>query len=300
MCVVSRRLCFGRRNLIWCASLYQASTEEQLPNAREGFSAAIEDLVLDLGRSLGFLSRLPVPARYFTGHDGSMSRTARAFPLAGLVIAAPSAVLLALLPHRPETALLLALLALALSTLLSGALHEDGLADSADGLFGGRDREHALAIMKDSRIGAYGVIALLLSFGLRAAALTALVTLSAAPALAPLALLAAAALSRAFMVWHWQVLPPARPGGTAAAVGQPAPASRTTALVTGVVMALLLPLLGGAPLLPVVLAFAASALAALLFSRKVRRAISGHTGDTIGATQQITETAFLCALAVVL
>lgn len=300
MCVVSRRLCFGRRNLIWCASLYQASTEEQLPNAREGFSASICDLALDLARSLGFLSRLPVPARFFDGYDGSMGRTARAFPLAGLVIAAPSALLLVLLPHRAETALLLAFLALTLSTLLSGALHEDGLADSADGLFGGRDREHALTIMKDSRIGAYGVIALILSFGLRTAALAALVVMAPTSPLAPLALLAAACLSRAIMVWHWQALPPARPGGTAAAVGQPSPASRSAALALGGVFALVLPLLGGAPPLPLTFAVATAAMAAILFARKVRQTIGGHTGDTIGATQQITETAFLCALAVVL
>lgn len=299
MCVVSRRLCFGRWNLIWCASLYQASTEEQLPNARELLPAIVGDFLLDLGRSLGFLSRLPVPARYFAGYDGRMGRTARAFPLAGLVIAAPSALLLALLPHRPEIALLLTILALGLLTLLSGALHEDGLADSADGLFGGRDREHALAIMKDSRIGAYGVVALILSFALRAAALASLLA-NTAPALAPLTLVAAASLSRAFMVWHWQALPPARPGGTAAAVGQPSEASRTIALVTGAKLAFLLPLLGGAPLLPVLFALAASAFVAFLFSRKVRQTIGGHTGDTIGATQQITETAFLCALAVAL
>ncbi|MGE6741882.1 adenosylcobinamide-GDP ribazoletransferase [Allorhizobium pseudoryzae] len=262
-------------------------------------SAAFKELPLDLARSLGFLSRLPVPARCFAGYDGSMGRTARAFPLAGLVIAAPSAALLGLLPHRPETALLLSLLTLGLSTLLSGALHEDGLADSADGLFGGRDREHALTIMKDSRIGAYGVIALILSFGLRTAALAALLA-SAAPLLAPLILLAAASLSRALMVWHWQTLGPARPGGTAAAVGQPSAASRNLALVMGAALALLLSRLAPAPPLAVLVAFAVSAFAALLFARKVRRTIGGHTGDTIGATQQITETAFLCALAVAL
>ncbi|MCO5730040.1 adenosylcobinamide-GDP ribazoletransferase [Rhizobium sp. SSA_523] len=250
----------------------------------------------DLARSLGFLSRLPVPARFFVGFDGSMRHTARAFGLAGLVIGALPALLLALLGQAPAGLWLAALLALAAGTLLTGALHEDGLADTADGLLGGRDRQQALAIMKDSRIGAFGTIALILSFGLRAAALSALLSLSGA-ASAAMALLAAASLSRALMVWHWHSLPPARPDGTAASLGQPDRAARNLALLPALALALLLPLLPGAALGQVLLALIVTIGCAKLFEARVRSGLNGHTGDTIGATQQITETAFLCTLA---
>lgn len=189
-----------------------------------------------------------------------------------------------------------AFLSLALLSLLTGGLHEDGLADSADGLFGGKDRDHALTIMKDSRIGSYGVIALVVSFGLRASALAALGALGSTW-LAPAALLGAAAFSRALMIWHWSHLPPARSGGTAVAVGQPQPQARLLALCMG--GALTLPLLAcGVSPGALVLSLAVTTGAAMLFTRLAHNKINGHTGDTIGATQQITEMALLCALVI--
>ncbi|KGD94452.1 MULTISPECIES: adenosylcobinamide-GDP ribazoletransferase [Rhizobium/Agrobacterium group] len=261
--------------------------EGQLPNASE--------FVADLARSVGFLSRLPVPDRFFRGHDGSISRAVRAFPVAGLVIAALPAFILLFLASGD--ALLAALIALALMSLMTGALHEDGLADTADGLGGGRDRDQALAIMKDSRTGAYGVVALILSFGLRAAALAALAR--HAPPAAALALLAAAAVSRAVMVAHWQALPPARENGVAAGAGLPEESARNLALLIGGVVALLLlvPALG---LPKTLLALIVAALAAFGFTRLVRRKLGGHTGDTIGATQQFSEIAMLATLALVI
>ncbi|MGN7293512.1 adenosylcobinamide-GDP ribazoletransferase [Rhizobium sp. SAFR-030] len=260
-----------------------------MPNATE--------FCKDLARSLAFLSRLPMPSRAFVGHDGSMARSCRAFPLAGFVAALGPAVLL-YAASGPATGLLAAFLSLAALTLVTGALHEDGLADCADGLFGGRDRAHALSIMKDSRVGSYGVVALILSFGLRASALMAIAA-TAGTGLAAAALLAAAAFSRALMVWHWADLPLARTDGTAAGAGRPLAAAMRFALGLGAALSLVL-LPAGAPLVPVVLALLAAGLAALLFTRFVSRSIGGHTGDTIGATQQITETTLLCALAVLL
>jgi adenosylcobinamide-GDP ribazoletransferase len=252
----------------------------------------------DLARSLAFLSRLPVPSRFFEGHDGSVSRACRAFPLAGALVAVAPALVLLVLGHHTIAPLVVALLSLALMAGLTGGLHEDGLADCADGLGGGRDRDHALAIMKDSRIGSYGVLALILSVGLRAACLAAL--LSTAPAAhAALSLVTAAAVSRALMVWHWSALPPARSNGTAVAVGQPQPQARLFALGSAAIVALFclgLPF-GPAPLL---LSLAVAALSAHLFTRYVAQKIGGHTGDTIGATQQITETALLCTLVITL
>ncbi|WP_245582505.1 adenosylcobinamide-GDP ribazoletransferase [Neorhizobium lilium] len=259
-----------------------------MPNATQ--------FIADLARSVGFLSRLPVPDRFFSGHDGTVSRAVQAFPVAGLVIAVVPALVLFLL-SRSHDPLLPAIVALGLQSLLTGALHEDGLADAADGLGGGRDREHSLSIMKDSRVGSYGVIVLILSFGLRASALSALAQYD--PALASLALLAAAAISRAFMVAHWRSLPPVREGGVAANAGQPEEKARNIALGIGVASALLLLIpVAGLPRGALSLVFAG--LVAFGFTRYVGERLGGHTGDTIGATQQLSEIAMLIALALLL
>jgi adenosylcobinamide-GDP ribazoletransferase len=257
------------------------------------------DFVADLARSLGFLSRLPIPSRFFEGYDGTVSRAVRAFPLAGLVLALPAALLLWLLLEWEAEPLLAALIALSVMTLLSGALHEDGLADTADGFGGGRDSDNVLSIMKDSRIGSYGVIALILSYGLRAGALASLAQNSlnyGSLALPALALLAAATLSRALMVAHWHVLPPARAGGVAAGAGSPEAGARNVALASAALacLILLLPAIG---LLPILVALALAALAVTGFTRHARGRIGGHTGDTIGAAQQAGEIVFLIALA---
>jgi adenosylcobinamide-GDP ribazoletransferase len=258
----------------------------QLPNATQ--------FIADLARSVGFLSRLPVPDRFFKGYDGAISRAVRAFPAAGLVIAAVPAVTLFLLVAAGGDALVASLVALALLSLMTGALHEDGLADAVDGLGGGRDRDHALAIMKDSRTGSYGVVALILSFGLRASALAALARHDAG--LAALALLATAALSRALMVAHWRALVPARDGGLASNAGMPEDGARNIALLTGTGAALVL-LVPAAGLSLTLLSLLAAALVGYGFTRFVRRKLRGHTGDTIGATQQLTEIATLATLA---
>jgi adenosylcobinamide-GDP ribazoletransferase len=234
-----------------------------------------------------------VPDRFFKGHDGAISRAVRAFPAAGLLIAAVPALLLFILA-RPGNELVASFVALALLSLMTGALHEDGLADAVDGLGGGRDRNHALAIMKDSRTGSYGVVALILSFGLRASALAALARHDAG--LAALALLAAAAFSRALMVAHWRALPPARDGGLATSAGMPDDRARNVALLIGAMatLILLVPAVG----LPIaLLALLAAALATFGFTRFAREKLGGHTGDTIGATQQLSEIAMLATLA---
>ena len=248
----------------------------------------------DLARSLGFLSRVPIPARFFAGHDGSISRAGRAFPLAGLLLALPAALLLWLLLEWEAEPLLAALVALAVITLLSGALHEDGLADAADGLGGGRDKEQALSIMKDSRTGSYGAIALILSYALRGTALASLAAVS--PALPTLALLAGAAFSRALMVAHWHALPPARAGGVAAGAGKPDAQARTLALASGALASLLL-LVPSVPIVPILGAILLSSVSVFGFTRYVDRRIGGHTGDTIGASQQAGDIVFLVALA---
>lgn len=252
----------------------------------------------DIARSVAFLSRIPMPSFVFSGFNGKLDRTARAFPVAGILIGLlPALVFLLMLCLRADR-LMSALVALAVQAIITGALHEDGLADCADGLGGGRDREHSLSIMKDSRIGTYGAIALILSFALRASALAAIAR-EAPPLAAVLAFPAVACISRASLVWHWHRLPPAKPDGVAAAAGQPGEGAMHTALVTACLLgaALLWPGLG---VLPLVCALIASGLGVMIFTGYVKKRLSGHTGDTLGAAQQISEIAAFCALAMAL
>ncbi|WP_104664210.1 adenosylcobinamide-GDP ribazoletransferase [Ensifer adhaerens] len=256
----------------------------------------VGDFCDDVARSIGFLSRIPMPARHFEGYDGRLSRAVRAFPFAGLLIALPSAAVAAALVALHVSSLFTAFVVVAIQALVTGALHEDGLGDTADGFGGGRDREAALTIMKDSRIGTYAAVALILSFGLRVSALASILPLFS-PLGAGMAILGAAALSRAAMVWHWSSLPPARSGGVAASAGEPQPAATRFALGSGLLAALLLFYLAQVPAPGLVFALAAFLATVKGFARLAMRKIGGQTGDTIGATQQLTEIAVLGALA---
>jgi adenosylcobinamide-GDP ribazoletransferase len=259
---------------------------------------AAKDYLDDVARAISFLSRIPVASSYFEAYDGNLGRVSRTFPLAGAVIAMPAAAVLGLLLSLNADPLMAALLALGVQTLVTGALHEDGLSDTADGLGGGNDRDRALQIMKDSRIGTYGAIALVLSFGIRASAIAAigrdLPALSAA-----LTIPAAAALSRGALVWHWARLPSAKAEGVAAAAGQPDSTALRTALVTAALLFALL-LWPDWHLMPLIWVALVATICTTLFTAYIGRRLSGHTGDTIGATQQICEIAAVCTLAMCL
>lgn len=256
----------------------------------------IRDFIDDVARSVAFLSRIHMPQRHFVNFDGRLSRAVRAFPIAGLLIVLPAAAIVSIFTAINASPLFTAFVAVGIQALITGALHEDGLSDTADGLGGGKTKESALLIMKDSRIGSYGAVALILSFGLRVSALSAVLPL-VTPSGAGLLVLATAALSRTAMVWHWSRLPSARRDGVAASAGEPDASAVTVALGIGVVSAALLLFLSGASLLSAVLAIAAFAATVPAFSEIVDGKIGGHTGDTIGATQQLTEIAVLAALA---
>ena len=171
-------------------------------------------------------------------------------------------------------------LVLAVQILLTGAMHEDGLADSADGLWGGLTRDRRLEIMRDSRIGTYGVLALGLSLGLRWSALAVLLPLGWQ------AVVVAAVVSRAAMVAVMAALPHARSDGLSRGVGRPGP----WAAMAGIGLALVITL--GAGITPM----AAGLVAALLTGALARRKLGGQTGDILGATQQVAEIAVLLAL----
>lgn len=258
----------------------------------------ISNYATDVARAVAFLSRIPMPQSAFAGFDGKLAHAARAFPLAGIIIGLlPAVVFLVMLSLRADQ-LMSALATLAVQAALTGALHEDGLADCADGVGGGRDRDHSLAIMKDSRIGTYGAIALILSFALRAAALAAIAR-EAQPLAAALAIPAVACISRSALVWHWHRLPSAKSDGIAAAAGQPGEGAMQTALVSGCLMAALL-LWPGLGLFPLVCGLLAAGMAVIAFTRFIRRKLAGHTGDTLGAAEQISGIAVFCALAMAL
>ena len=175
-------------------------------------------------------------------------------------------------------------MALAALVVMTGALHEDGLADVADGFWGGFARVRRLEIMRDSRIGSYGVLALILSLGLRGAALIAM-----ADALA-VALLASAVISRAAIVWIMAALPHARDNGLSVSTGRPPPGTVRLALLFAALIAVLL--IGWGALWVLL-----GAVAATLGCAAIARAkIGGQTGDVLGATQQITEIAALTIL----
>lgn len=205
-----------------------------------------------------------------------------AYPVVGAVVGAASGLVFWLAAWAGLPGLAAALLAIGASVALTGAMHEDGLADMADGFGGGRTRARKLEIMRDSRIGSYGVVALVLTLGLRAACLAALPVPGMVWRLA-----ATGALSRALLPMVMLVLPPARADGLGQMAG------------TGMALAPALAGLGLAALLfwPFLPAFAAMALAAAGVCALAKRQIGGFTGDILGGAQLLAETAGLCVLA---
>ncbi|MDF0597259.1 adenosylcobinamide-GDP ribazoletransferase [Psychromarinibacter halotolerans] len=237
----------------------------------------------DVIAALGLLTRLPLPGR--ASHRGA--EAAWAWPLAGLTVALLAAVLAGIGGWIGLPVTLCAGLLIAALVVMTGALHEDGLADVADGFWGGFTNERRLEIMKDSRIGSYGVIALVLSLGLRWQAVAVLIAGGAW--IGPL--LAAAMLSRAPMAVLLQEMPNARGVGLSQAVGRPGRAAAATGMLVTLGVSLLL---AGSGAVWVALAVA---LAAFGVARVAQAKVGGQTGDVLGATQQVSEVVALCAFA---
>lgn len=241
------------------------------------------DRLAELRAALMLLTRLPV---WPGDAPPPVSRALWAFPLAGLAVGA-----LALLVWQGAQVLdlppvMAAVLALATMVLATGGLHEDGLADCADGLWGGRDRARRLAIMRDSRIGTYGTLALVLSLAIRGAGIVAL------GAGAGLALLLVSGASRAAPALLLATLPAARSDGLGHAASAGAGAGGA-AVAVGIAAACLLPFGLGAALL----VGAGMAGLVLGFGRIARSRIGGQTGDVLGAAQQLAEIAGWIVLA---
>lgn len=227
-----------------------------------------------------FLTRLPVP-RGLAFSEGRLLRATRYYPAVGVIVGAIGAAVLlgaaAVLPWPVAV-----LLSMAATLLATGAFHEDGLADAMDGLGGGLTRERALEIMRDSRIGTYGTLALGLTLALKAAALMAF-----APAQAAALVVLGHGLSRYAPVAVVARHPYAREKGAKFVAPSISAAGHRVALATAVVLALALALAigpGGA-----LAALAGGALFAALIARAYLRRLGGYTGDCLGATQQMAE-----------
>jgi adenosylcobinamide-GDP ribazoletransferase len=226
----------------------------------------------DLFAALRLLTRLPLP------HDPAPPRAAAswAWPVAGALVGVVAATAGTFaMPLGPAFA---AALVMAVQAMMTGAMHEDGLADTADGLWGGWEKDRRLAIMKDSHIGTYGVMALLLVALVRWDALIGLLIGDRW-----IYIVAIAALSRAPMALMMALMPNARGSGLSAAVGRPSifPAGLGLALSLGLAVYAF-----GEETLIVVLPMAG---ACLILALVARQKIGGQTGDILGAAQQLAE-----------
>ena len=255
----------------------------------------------DVQAATAFLTRLPVGWPRSAPSD-QLARACAHFPLIGAGLGAGAGLSAWGLLALGAPAWVAAGLAVTLLILVTGGLHEDGLADTADGLGGGATRDAKLAIMRDHQVGSYGALALIVSVLLRVAAIAAL-TSGASDGITLVVVLAlAGAASRTAMVGVFALVLPARIDGLAATQR---PGSRTCAiaclwtvvLLPGIAIAGLGPATGAllAAGIACMAVIAAAALAGL-----ARRALGGHTGDVLGAVQQVAEIAGLIAATIIL
>ena len=237
--------------------------------------------------AMQFLTRVPIPALKTFDPDW-ITRSARYFPLVGQGVGAICAGVL-LVGERLWNAPVGAVLAIGVGLLITGAFHEDGLADTADGLGGGQTPARRLEIMKDSRIGTYGACALVAVLGLKVAVL-------AGTPIAAALLLAAHGLGRAAAVVGMRLTPYA-PSGEAGK-WKPVPQGVRTGEVLVALLIAAWPLM----LLPpgaILAGLTGGALLAALLALTARRLIGGHTGDVLGAVEQVFGLGFLLGAAAV-
>jgi adenosylcobinamide-GDP ribazoletransferase len=254
-------------------------------------------LLADFYFCLGFFTRLPIPSAASRSEPHSLadfSRAVRMLPVAGGLVGALAAIAMAAASHFGFPPSLAAPLAICSLVFLGGAMHEDGLADCADGFFGGATRERKLEIMQDSRIGTFGAVALVLSLYLRTASLALIAHESLGLACA--VLIGAAALSRTAALMPLALLPPARETGAGFAAGMPERGALAVTACLAVVCALA-PVVAGARPIRALVGIAAATGAAYAIVLLARKQIGGQTGDVAGAAQQVSEIAYYLAFA---
>jgi adenosylcobinamide-GDP ribazoletransferase len=246
----------------------------------------LRPLATDLAVCLMFCTRLPL-APSMPVASGDIARASWAMPVAGALVGALGALAYWAAVHLGLPPLVAGVLAVAAGTVVTGCLHEDGLADVADGL-GGDSRERKLAIMRDSRLGTYGACALAMSLLLRWSAITSIADAGAVA----LALVAAHAAARAPLPAFMAFVAPARSDGLAAAAGTPPPRAVAAAGLLGVIALGL-----GLGPMAAFIAFVLLAAAGVLMARMSVKAIGGHTGDVLGALEQVNEVLILLVAA---
>jgi adenosylcobinamide-GDP ribazoletransferase len=245
----------------------------------------MNDWLDDLRTAVAFLTRLPMP-HPMGPMPANFVRAQRMFPLVGAAIGGAVGIVCLGMRMMGVPDLAAAALALGASAILTGALHEDGLADVADGFGGGRDPAAKLEIMRDSRLGTYGALILMVSFATKLSALAAL-----PDAVVVQSLIAAHALARGALP-AMSSLAYARKDGLAANAGRPDPATVAMAGVFALIIALL-----ALPWFDALGAALVAVAAAIGMAWLAQRQIGGQTGDVLGGAEQVAETAILVTLA---
>lgn len=248
-------------------------------------TASDNSLLKDIYASVVFLTRFPAPG-WPDAATRPLASGMWAFPIAGVLVATVGGAVYILCDLLELPVMIAALFATVAMIIATGGLHEDGLADLADGIWGGSDAEKRLAIMSDSRIGAYGAIALIVSVAGRAAAIAAI----GDPAFVLGALVAACAISRGLMPLVMACGNPAKSGGLGASAGTPTTGGWGGALLLSLVIVLI-----AAPA-DWLGCMVAAVFGAGLIGWFAQRTLGGYTGDVLGASQQAAE---LFALAVI-
>jgi adenosylcobinamide-GDP ribazoletransferase len=242
------------------------------------YKESLQNLIADLRIGISLCTRLPVGPSATIG-DGEVARASWTFPIAGLLVGLTGTIIYWIAIRANVAPQPAAALVLAATLLLTGAMHEDGLADTADGL-GGKTQEQRLQIMRDSRIGTFGACALAISLLLRWSTIADI----AEPRFVAIALITAHVAARACLPAFMHLVPAARHDGLSGGAGQPPFASVVAALLLGSI-SLLFAFGPTGAVVTLLMLF----LAALLLARLSIRQFGGQTGDVLGATEQIAE-----------
>jgi adenosylcobinamide-GDP ribazoletransferase len=255
-----------------------------------------KSLRLETVQLLRFYTRFPIPPLSFEADPYAapdFSNSIRVLPLAAIFIALPSVLIIALgvLIELPSP--IIAVLALAASALTTGAFHEDGLADTADSIGGGMSAKRRLEIMRDSRIGSYGSMALILVVMLKIFAISALLNRYGVSN-TMLSVISAAMLSRVVGLLPHMILPSARHDGRSVEVGKPQPTPACLAILISLIFCFIA--LAGFGALKIIFGLLLVAGLTFIICVWTKRKINGQTGDILGAIQQVSEVALLVAL----
>jgi adenosylcobinamide-GDP ribazoletransferase len=243
----------------------------------------------DIAAAFMLLTRIPVPWNRISKQAPDLGASLWAYPLVGGGVGGLGALIFVACQMLSLSDPIAVIIALCGAIFATGAFHEDGLADVADGLGGGIDRTCKLDIMRDSRIGTYGGLALLLAIFLKIAGLT-----SISVDMIPSAFIVAAIVSRLMIVFTLKIFSPARKDGLSTQTGKPTLARIGIAcLLSGLSLLILTGVQVGAFVF--LSAFLAMAIMGLIANRQV----GGFTGDALGAVQQLSELAIILTLSVV-